>query len=560
MTIVKGLSVTLKVLMAFGVMLAVALIGFGVTYKETFNVSALVNTNTALNTAGRAIEAIKVNAEETRAGVTGFLLTGNRDYVALVDDLVERRSALFGNARAVLDAEFVQALSSIEGALAHWYDEHAARQINLMRDPMTVDMARALETTGVPAADYAAAMAMITELGSAINAEMEASAIAQDESLAAMERVVMIAGLMMVVFTGCFAYLAYRVLSRPVREIAATTETMAGGNLDVEIGFTQRGDEIGDVARALAVFRENLSEARRIEEEAKRRDEEQRKERHHEMQALADDFEATVREIVTDVSTAAKGLTEDAASLAAVSEQTRNQVDTVLTAAEQSAASVSTVAGASEELEASIREVATQIGQASRLISEAAGDADGTNQAMEDLKNVVEKISEVTTLIQDIAEQTNLLALNATIEAARAGEAGRGFSVVASEVKSLAEQTAKATDQIGEQIRAIQRTTTSSIEGVEKISVRLQDLTTNASTVASTAEQQGAATGDIARSASDAAGSTNQVSESMSDIRDAAGEARRVSGEFRTAASRLSEQANDLSDRFDAFIARVRAA
>lgn len=560
MTTPKGLSVTLKVLIAFGVMLTVALIGFGVTYKETLNVSALVGTNTELNAAGRTIEAIKVNAEETRTGVTGFLLTGDRDYVALVDGLVEKRSALFENARAVLDYEFVQALSGIESALANWYEEHAARQISLMRDPMTVDMARALETTGVPAADFAAAVEQINGLSAAINAEMEASAAAQDESLAAMTRVVMIAGLVMVVFTGCFAYLAYRVLSRPVREIAMTTETMAGGNLEVEIGFTKRGDEIGDVARALAVFRENLSEARRIEEEAKRRDNEQRKERHREMQGLADEFEATVREIVRDVSTAAENLTEDAASLAAASEQTRNQVDTVLTAAERSAASVSTVAGASEELEASIREVASQIGQASALISEASGDADGTNRAMADLKDVVEKISEVTTLIQDIAEQTNLLALNATIEAARAGEAGRGFSVVASEVKSLAEQTAKATDQIGEQIRAIQRTTTGSIEGVEKISVRLQDLTTNASNVASTAEQQGAATGDIARSAGDAASGTNQVSESMADIRDAASEAGRVSGEFRSAAGRLSEQANELSDRFDAFIARVRAA
>src|SRR4029079_372764 len=137
--------------------------------------------------------------------------------------------------------------------------------------------------------------------------------------------------------------------------------------------------------------------------------------------------------------------------------------------------------------------------QSTMVSRNAVDEAERTMTAMRSLADAAARIDEIVDVIQWIAAQTNLLALNATIEAARAGDAGKGFSVVASEVKNLANQTAKATEEIGGQISGIQRATKSSVEAIERIFKTIENVNQISTTIASAVEEQGAATQEIAR-------------------------------------------------------------
>src|SRR5262249_26303191 len=146
-------------------------------------------------------------------------------------------------------------------------------------------------------------------------------------------------------------------------------------------------------------------------------------------------------------------------TLTDVASETASRATSAASASQQTNHNVTGVSTASEELVNSVSEIVLQVEKLNQIAGRAAQAAEATNARMTALAAASQKIGEVIALIRGIAGQTNLLALNATIEASRAGEAGRGFAVVASEVKTLAGQTANATDDITEQIEAIQNAT-----------------------------------------------------------------------------------------------------
>ena len=152
------------------------------------------------------------------------------------------------------------------------------------------------------------------------------------------------------------------------------------------------------------------------------------------------------------------------------------------------------------------------------MANAAVDQARKTNERVGELSKAAARIGDVVELINSIAEQTNLLALNATIEAARAGEAGRGFAVVASEVKALAAQTAKATDEISHQITGIQAATHDSVGAIKEIGATITRIADIASTIAATVEEQGAATAEIARNVGEAAKGTAEVADKITQV------------------------------------------
>jgi methyl-accepting chemotaxis protein len=282
--------------------------------------------------------------------------------------------------------------------------------------------------------------------------------------------------------------------------------------------------------------------------------------RKAEMNKLADGFEAAVGDIVRSVSSSATELEAAAASLTQTADNTQQLAATVAGASEEASTNVQSVASATDELSASVGEIGRQVQDSSNIAVEAVRQAERTDARITELSHAAQRIGDVVKLITAIAEQTNLLALNATIEAARAGEAGRGFAVVASEVKALAAQTAKATDDIGTQITSMQAATHDSVEAIKEIGGTIGRISHIAAAIAAAVEQQGTATVEIARNVQQAAQGTAQVAGTIADVNKGASETGSASSQVLSAARALSGQGSKLKLELDSFLATVRAA
>jgi len=218
------------------------------------------------------------------------------------------------------------------------------------------------------------------------------------------------------------------------------------------------------------------------------------------------------------------------------------------------------VAAASEQLSASIGDIARQVAESARIATEGVEQAERTDAVVQGLSVTAQRIGEVVKLISDIASQTNLLALNATIEAARAGEAGKGFAVVANEVKRLASQTARATNDISQQIAAIQSVTHEAVGAIQQIAGAIDRINEISASVASSVEEQSAATREISLNVQQAAAGTAEVTVNIAGVTEAAGMTGQSSLEVLSASKLLAQQADDLQGQVRAFLASVRAA
>lgn len=359
---------------------------------------------------------------------------------------------------------------------------------------------------------------------------------------------------------GLGAWIGTFLLSRPLRRVSGVLQQMAAGNYDIELETRRSRDEVGAIWDATEHFRDALIEGERLKSERAAIDARAEESKRAMLNELAEAFEAQVIGVVRSVSAAAAQLEKHAAAMTAAAEATNYKSLAVSSASDQATNNVHTVASAAEQLSASIREIGQQVTNAAAIASEGAQQAGSTVQVVRGLDESAQRIGEVIRLINDVAAQTNLLALNATIEAARAGEAGKGFAVVAMEVKNLAAQTAKATEEIAAQINAVQAATGDVVRAIEGISETIARIDEISATIASSVEEQGAATGEIARNVQQAAQGTQEVSANISDVTQAAADTGRVASEIVSAASELTDQAERLREEVDRFIARVRAA
>jgi methyl-accepting chemotaxis protein len=237
-------------------------------------------------------------------------------------------------------------------------------------------------------------------------------------------------------------------------------------------------------------------------------------------------FRDRVESVLKTVGDSAGTMKSTATKLLAASDQTSQRAESAVQASNEASTNVTTAATATDELSNSIGEISRQLDQTTEVVRQAATEAESTNAQITGLAEAAQKIGDVVELIRNIAGQTNLLALNATIEAARAGEAGRGFSVVASEVKSLAVQTAKATEDISAQILSVQDSTGSAVAAIQRITERMREIDRCASAVSVSVDQQKAATSEIAHSVSSAAKGTSGIVSVLNQVAGAAVETR----------------------------------
>jgi len=389
-------------------------------------------------------------------------------------------------------------------------------------------------------------------------AELSKSAAEQYESVS---RIMIIAATMGIVISAALGFLVGQFgIAKPMRQLVGLLQQLARGE-EVEITGTERRDEIGETAVAVNGIKDMLAEkAKREAAEKQAADARSAAQRKAEMHQLADAFQTAVGGIVDTVSSASTELEAAAGTLTKTAELTQSLSGTVAAASEQASANVQSVASATEEMTSSVNEISRQVQESAKIAGDAVKQAQRTDTRINELSQAAGRIGDVVKLITAIAEQTNLLALNATIEAARAGEAGRGFAVVASEVKQLASQTAKATDEIGTQIAGMQTATQESVGAIKEIGGTIARIAEIASTIAAAVEEQGAATQEIARNVGEAAKGTAQVASNITDVNRGAGETGSASSQVLASAQSLSSESNHLKHEVDKFLSTVRAA
>ena len=351
-----------------------------------------------------------------------------------------------------------------------------------------------------------------------------------------------------------------RRVVRGMSRLSDSMRALAAGDTEAEIAGIGRRDEIGDMAAAVQVFKDNMIRNAALEAEAKAREAEAAVERRRLMQDLADRFENAVGGIVAAVSSAATELQHTAESMSSAATETAAQATTVAAAAEQAANNVQVVASAAEEMGASVQEIGSQVERSAGMSKLAVSEADQTGALVRELSEGAMRIGNVVQLISGIAAQTNLLALNATIEAARAGDAGRGFAVVAAEVKTLAEQTTRATGEISAQIGTIQAATERAVGVIGGIAGRIQSMDDIAASISAAVEQQGATTQEIVRNITQAATGTGEVTRNITGVAGAADQTGAAASQLLSSSSALSSQAERLGLEVDRFLETVRAA
>lgn len=550
-----------KLATAFLLVIAVAFATSALTWR---NLSALEQNNQWTDHTHKVIaqaSAIGAAMVDAETGVRGYLISGADNFLEPYRNSGKAfRSALDEAKRLTADNPSQQKrLEQIDRIAGEWRQDVAEREIALMRAQQTVTEARNIEAGGAGKKYMDGIRGLVREVIDAEASLLSVRAAASAAATSSSYTMIIAGGIGMLLVAIASLLLLNAAVTRGIVAMTAAMGRLAQNDMTIDIPFSDRLDEVGEMAKAVQVFKDNAIRVSKLEQkEAEDRQAEQRK--AETMRLAVASFEGAVGEIVQTVSSASTQLEASARNLNATAARSQELTTRVSSTSQDCSSNVQSVASATEELSSSVNEISRQVQESARMANDAVNQARQTNDRVAELSKAAGRINDVVELISSIAGQTNLLALNATIEAARAGEAGRGFAVVASEVKALAEQTSKATGEIGQQITGIQEATQQSVGAIKEISSTIEKLSEISSAIAAAVEEQGAATQDISRNVQQAANGTQEVSANISDVQRGASETGTASSQVLSAAQTLSSDSNRLKTEVSKFLNTVRAA
>ena len=557
---IQNLRIGRKFALSFGALVLTAGI---VCLFNLGQLSSIRQSNDDMVTSYEAMRGMRlVLAAKTDqvAGVRGYLLTGKESFLEPYQSADKIFHSNLAKTRALLTTPQQRAqIDEIERLSQQWQKEVVEPQIAGYRDPAT--RAATLET--ISAGKGAAMINELRGLGENIMSVqrdlLDERRVAMADTFNIAEKAAALAGILSLLIAVSAGVGLTRMIARPISAMTAQMGQLANGDRNVQIVGTQRQDEIGGMARALEVFRHNAIETDRLAAE-QAAEQEAKLARSRAIDILIAGFDHKVAAILGTVTGATGQLDSTAQGMNGIALQTRAQANASASAAEQTAANVQTVASAAEEMASSIQEIARQVAMSTKVADTANHEAVRTNAIMSEMADAGHRIGDVVQLISDIASQTNLLALNATIEAARAGEAGKGFAVVAAEVKSLATQTARATEEISQQVAAVQSVSAQAVQALTTITTTISQIDEAMAAISAAVEQQNATTLEISRNVQQAAVGTREVSQTIANVNVAADKTGQSASEVLDAARDLGRQAAVMKGELESFLVEIRAA
>jgi methyl-accepting chemotaxis protein len=512
----------------------------------------------ASNAAEAELPAVELGAKQVTAQYQAATALANTFVInsdqTVATSALARLKFVENSLRAIssTDEKIVQSVQEVSALL----DEYRKSLGKLVENSKSVD-----ELTTEMAESATAIMQGSGAMKAALLSDQQRLESESDASIGETERLIAMLAAGGFLLGGVLAVLLGKGISRPMTAMCKAMRELAGGNFDVVLPGLGRRDELGEMAAAVEEFK--MQAIAKAERDAAAQDAQNRASsaaRRTELIRFADDFEAAVGAIVSNVSSSAVQLESAAGTLTRTAETTQNLSSRVAGASEEASSNMQSVATATEELSASVDEIGRRVRESNKIAEAAVLQAQQTDGRIGKLSRAAQQIGDVVKLITAIAEQTNLLALNATIESARAGEAGRGFAVVASEVKSLASQTAKATDEISSHISGMQDATQESVAAIKEIGGTIAEISNIASSIASAVEQQSSATQEIARSVQTVAQGTQEAAANIMQVNRGATETGSASEEVLNSAKSLSTESTRLREELDRFMGNIRAA
>jgi methyl-accepting chemotaxis protein len=361
------------------------------------------------------------------------------------------------------------------------------------------------------------------------------------------------------VIAGVAVWLTASSVVAPVLGMTEAMRALAGGDRAITVPALGQRNEFGRMAQAILVFKDTAIQAEHLAE-LDRTAQVARERRAQAVEALTRAFDASAAGSVESVHSAASQMEDAASEMVVTTGQAKEQTTAVASASGQAAQNVTRVAAEAEKLSASIAEIKRRVVQSATTAGAADRRVQETNRTVDGLAEAARKIGEVVNLINTIASQTNLLALNATIEAARAGDAGVGFAVVANEVKALANQTARATEEISAQVGAIQEATKEAVTSMQNVSASITEINQIAVDIEESVDGQMAATMEIARNVEQAAQGSSHVAATISEVNGASAKTGHMANQALMAAKSLAQNAESLRATIARFLADVKAA